>query len=95
MGWVALWVVCGLIAAVIYQNKGRSWIVGLLAGVIFGPLGVIFAAITSTDQAGKDRQALSSGGAVKCPHCAELIRSDAKVCKHCQRDVAVVEQSAK
>lgn len=23
----------------------------------------------------------------KCPHCAELIQVDAKVCKHCGRDV--------
>jgi hypothetical protein len=28
---------------------------------------------------------------VKCPHCAELIQPDAKICKHCKRDVVASE----
>ena len=31
--------------------------------------------------------ATSSETRVKCPHCAELILREAKVCKHCGRDV--------
>lgn len=30
----------------------------------------------------------SSGSKVKCPFCAEWINADAKICKHCGRDVA-------
>lgn len=28
-----------------------------------------------------------SENTIKCPHCAEEISADAKVCKHCGRDV--------
>ncbi|ASM76021.1 hypothetical protein VITFI_CDS0242 [Vitreoscilla filiformis] len=28
-------------------------------------------------------------GLKKCPHCAELIKPDAKVCRYCGREVAV------
>jgi hypothetical protein len=27
---------------------------------------------------------------VKCPHCAERIQAEAKVCRHCQRNVAPI-----
>lgn len=32
--------------------------------------------------------ATNSGTMVKCPLCAELIKADAKICKHCKSDVA-------
>lgn len=32
--------------------------------------------------------------AVKCPHCAELIKREAKVCKHCGRDVETAEPAS-
>ncbi|RYF36218.1 MAG: hypothetical protein EOO38_27975 [Cytophagaceae bacterium] len=31
---------------------------------------------------------LASGDYRKCPHCAEVIKAEANVCRFCQRDVA-------
>ena len=39
----------------------------------------------------KYNQKLEEGDAailVKCPHCAEKIQATAKICKHCQRNIA-------
>jgi hypothetical protein len=46
MLYVFLWLLCALIAGYVYHNKGRPWLWGALAGLVFGPIGVILALIT-------------------------------------------------
>jgi uncharacterized membrane protein YeaQ/YmgE (transglycosylase-associated protein family) len=41
--FIGVWFLCGMIAASIYQRKGRSGITGFLGGFLLGPLGVILA----------------------------------------------------
>lgn len=74
---IPVWLICGIVAALIYQSKGRSGVSGCLGGVILGPIGLLLA-IASSD------------ARRKCPHCAERIQKDAKVCPHCQRDVTEI-----
>ena len=84
-----LWV--GLAAAVGFAatKKGRSgfgWFV--LACVISPLLGAIFLALPSNlgvaalqrDELG---QPISPDSHVRCPECRELVRNDARKCKHC------------
>ena len=88
MLYVTIWFVCGLIAAYVYANKGRSPITAFLVGLLFGPIGVILALLTSPNHAKLEQSQIASGQQKKCPHCAELIRSDARFCRYCQREVA-------
>jgi hypothetical protein len=53
--------------------------------MLTGSIGVIFAAFYSL------AKRLTLIGGKTCPHCAEKIKGDAKVCRYCQRDVASVE----
>lgn len=70
MEWVLLWLICAVIAAAIGGSKGEAGS-GFLIGLVFGPLGVLFAL-------------LSSGNRVPCPHCKERMQKGAKVCPHCR-----------
>lgn len=84
---VVFWLVCGAITYYLYINKGRSGFRGFATGFLFGPFGILFSLFLSSNQAGLDQQKVKSGEFVECPHCAELIKTQAKRCKHCQTDI--------
>lgn len=95
MDVLVIWVICGLIAGYIYRNKGRSELVGCIGGFILGPFGILLALVSARSDAGIARQnrkveenAIARGEMKRCPHCAEIIRTDARVCKHCGREVS-------
>jgi hypothetical protein len=70
--WILIWVISAIAAAVIGSGKGEG-ATGFLVGVLFGPLGVLFAA-------------LSSGNRVRCSSCAESMRKGARICPHCRNE---------
>ncbi len=69
-----LWFVCALIATAIGSRKGEAGS-GFLVGLLFGPLGILFAL-------------LSSGDRMPCPHCKERIHEKAEICPHCRTPLA-------
>lgn len=82
--------ILGLIPAVIARHKGRSfvgfWIYGTLLFIVALPHALLMKPDTRVVEA---RQ-LEGGSHRKCPHCAEIIRIEAKVCRFCGRDVGTV-----
>lgn len=74
MDLVVLWIISAFIAAAIGGRKGEAGL-GFLVGAILGPLGIVFAL-------------LSSGNRVPCPQCHELMHKKAAVCPHCRTPVA-------
>jgi len=81
------WFLCALGAASIYRSKGRSEAAAFLLGLFLGPVAVVLAAVTPKDEGALERKALDSGKIRKCPHCAELVKRDARVCRYCGRDL--------
>ncbi|MEI6213314.1 MAG: hypothetical protein WCP10_04345 [Desulfuromonadales bacterium] len=79
-------VLLGLVPAAIAQNKGHSfslfWLYGTLLFIIALPHALLLRPVPEIAEA----RALAAGGR-KCPHCAEIIKSEAKVCRFCGRDV--------
>ena len=79
-------ILLGLIPGAIAQSKGRSfvgfWIYGALLFIVALP----HALLMKANQEGIEEQAIAAGGK-KCPHCAEIIKVEANVCRFCNREV--------
>jgi hypothetical protein len=71
--WLWLWaIVCGVLGITIGSKKGRP-IVGLLLGLLFGPLGIVFLLLTRRK--------------TTCPYCVAPIHKDAITCPHCRSNI--------
>jgi hypothetical protein len=62
-------------------KKGRSWNAFFALSLFFPLIAWIMAAVISTDQA------TVTSGTKNCPRCAELIKQEANLCKHCGSEV--------
>lgn len=71
-------IVGGALGAGAAQYKGRDLGYGALCGCMLGPIALIL--FHYMDEA-------IDTSVKKCPHCAELVLVEAKVCKHCGRDI--------
>lgn len=69
---VAVWIICGIIGMIIAKWRGFPLFKAFICGAILG-----FAA---------PLMVFAKPEIKKCPHCAEKIKYEAKVCPKCQRD---------
>ena len=85
MGLVLIVVLIGLIPAAIAKAKGRSFILWWIYGMALWIVAFPHSLIMKTSQKGLDRRARAEGNK-QCPYCAEMIRSEATVCRFCHRE---------
>ncbi len=78
--WLLLWAGLSALVGVYAQKKsGRFW-VGFITSLFLSPLlGFIAVAVSKVDE----KQLMEKGGMKKCPDCTELVKQDARKCKHC------------
>lgn len=78
--WTALSIGVGVWAT----KKGRSGFGWFLFAMILSPvIGAVFVALASDESPEAQEKATSHLTHVRCPECRELIRRDARKCKHC------------
>lgn len=90
---IIAWIVCGVFAAIIASSKGRSFLAWLILGLLFGIFALLASGFMpsinkSEAQSQIDKKIKSiTNDERKCPFCAEIIKKEAKLCKHCGKEV--------
>jgi hypothetical protein len=75
IAWALFGALIGVAAA---QRKGFSVAAGILGGLLLGPLAFLMFFISGVSKTDQNR---------KCPQCAEFVKADAKICKHCRSEL--------
>lgn len=90
MSIVFAWFIFAILVGAWASSKGRSGFGYFLVSVLLSPLiGAIMVAIAGENKPKIEAEAVKSGDMRKCPACAELIRKEAKKCKHCGTDLEI------
>src|SRR5438067_23776 len=87
MEYFILVLLLGLIPAMIASSKGRSFFGWYVYGVLLFLIALVHALLLRPDVKHVEARAIAEDGRRKCPHCAELIKREALVCRYCGRDV--------
>ena len=88
-------VICGVVTAIVAGNKGRSGFGWFFVGALLGPIGIVLSLVVSKNNAAIEEKSVRSGGMRKCPYCAELVKEEASLCKHCGRELPSVKMLIK
>jgi hypothetical protein len=78
--YVLLLIIAGIVGGIIAKRKGRSPICWFILCAIVPLLIIVIAVLPPL---------VSKGYSRKCPYCAEIIKEDAIVCKHCSRELPI------
>ena len=79
--FLLLWVFFAFLCMAIWSGKGGSSGAGFLLGLLLGIFGLLYVAFARPAPVRPDVSMLR-----ECPYCKELMRRDASVCPHCQRE---------
>lgn len=85
---IVIWFLLAPVAAMIAEKKGLSGWGFYFLSILLSPFIGIIVALVATPNIEKMNEKLLKDGKVKmCPACAELVKPDAMVCKHCGKDL--------
>ena len=78
MELLLIWIVGGIVVAMIASSKGYSGFGWFLYGFLILPIAFVHALLLGNKEE-KER--------IACPYCAEKIKREAKICPHCKSEL--------
>jgi hypothetical protein len=79
-----VWLLFAALVGAIASSRGRSGFGFFLLSVVLSPLiGLIFVLLAKARPSTPDGEIITTDTHVRCPDCRELVRADARKCKHC------------
>ncbi len=81
-GVVIIWLACAFGCAAIASSKNRSAFVWFWLGLILGIIGILIIGFMKAEKGDGDEESR-----FPCPSCAEMVLVQAKVCRHCGKEL--------
>lgn len=83
---IFVWLFFALLCAVVANTKGRSTFGWFLLGCFLGIIALLIVLVAPSLKVGPvlaGSEVATEKTHVRCPDCKELVRKDARKCKHC------------
>lgn len=87
MEWIFLWVAFSVVAGIAASIRGRFGSGYFMLALVISPLIVLILVLVMANLRQERARETEVMNSRECPYCAELVRRQAVVCRHCRADL--------